>query len=79
MKQRAKLRTVEILNLPFAICHLSFVIRYLSFSRRPGHIAAKRFFCQKITGGLIGSGPATAAHPLKFTGAALAFEPVIIA
>ena len=72
MKQCTMLRSVEILKS-------SFDIRQSSFLRRPGHIAAKRFFCKKITGGLIGSGPATAAHPLKFTGAALAFKPVIIA
>ena len=44
-----------------------------------GHIAAQRFFREKIAGSFVGPGPASAAYPFKFTGAALALEPVIIA
>ena len=74
-KNKKRIRSIEILKSSFDLPQE----KQSSFVRLPGHIAAKRFFCEKITGGLIGSGPAAAAHPLKFTGAALAFELVIIA
>jgi hypothetical protein len=50
-----------------------------SFFQCPGYIAAQGFFRKKITGGFVGSGPASTTDPIEFTSAALAFEPVIVA
>ena len=61
------------------ILNYSLFISHLSFGAFAGHVAAKWFFGEIITGGLVSPGTASAAYALKFARIAFSREFIIVA